>query len=497
MALMFRHLRELEAPLGGRLMGGSDAKFMNINTDTRRIKKGDLFLALIGNKHDGHNYIDSALAKGASAIISERSIETPLPFLLVDDTTVALGRIGALSRLGWVGQLAAITGSNGKTTVKEMLGAILGATGRTFITPANENNNLGVPLSLLKLSVKHKYAVIEIGADKQGEVSYSAALTKPNLAIITNVAKAHLGGFGSKENIAQEKGSLLKFLAADGIAILNSDDEYFLLWKTMLQGRKMFSFGLSKDADFMVKDIRHTSKGISFNLNIKEDLNSPSFQLKDKLKNTYKHLPDAENNIFIEIPVMAEHNAINAAAACAAAFAMGVDFCIMQASLKKFYPVKGRLNCLALTNNCYLIDDSYNANPDSMATALRTLAAINFDGIKRKVAVIGEMHDLGDSSITEHKNLGKLAAELKIDGLMTCGEVTANALHTFLRDNKKVTDKNRLSWCKEFNSPHEINKYLNDMNSDILEGTVFLVKASRLAKTEQVVQTIQNKLDNQ
>ena len=535
MPLMFDKLEELQTPLAGRLIGENGTVFHGVNTDTRSIKKGDLFVALVGEKDDGHDFIDNAISKGAAALITSHEVTAAVPSLVVDDTAHALGRMGALSRLGWNGQLTAVTGSNGKTTVKEMLGAILSQDKPTLITADNENNQLGVPLTLLKLSAEHKYAVVELGTDKPGEIAYSASLIKPSVAIINNAGKAHLGGFGDEKSIAEEKGSLLNFLTADGVAVLNADDEYFPVWKDLVVGRRIIKFGCCEDADIKVENIKQGTKGISFELVFRTSM-AQAENYSTLLKSNMPESKIIESKILMNIPLLGKHNAMNAAAACAAAWAMNIKPSVMQQALKDFFAIKGRLDYLVLDNGCFLIDDSYNANPVSMEAALRTLADLqlaNAAGIEEKagtekagtektehinrVAILGNMHELGESSSAEHKKLGELAADLRINTLLTCGDAAENCLHSFrqcfgqrfrqpCKQNVKQSDisvknipgkntpgKNIIE-SKSFNTPQEVNDYLDEMELDKMKGTIFLVKGSRASLMEKVAQHIVHKL---
>ena len=538
MPLMFDKLEELQTPLAGRLIGENGTVFHGVNTDTRSIKKGDLFVALVGEKDDGHDFIDNAISKGAAALITSHEVTAAVPSLVVDDTAHALGRMGALSRLGWNGQLTAVTGSNGKTTVKEMLGAILSQDKPTLITADNENNQLGVPLTLLKLSAEHKYAVVELGTDKPGEIAYSASLIKPSVAIINNAGKAHLGGFGDEKSIAEEKGSLLNFLAADGVAVLNADDEYFPVWKDLVVGRRIIKFGCCEDADVKVEQAEHieqSDKGISFNIVFRTSM-AQAENYSTLLKSNMPESKIIESKILMNIPLLGKHNAMNAAAACAAAWAMNIKPSVMQQALKDFSAIKGRLDYLGLDNGCFLIDDSYNANPVSMEAALRTLADLqlaNAAGIEEKagtektgtektehinrVAILGNMHELGESSSAEHKKLGELAADLRINTLLTCGDAAENCLHSFRQcfgqrfrqpckqnikqsdisvkniPGKNTPDKNIIE-SKSFNTPQEVNDYLDEMELDKMKGTIFLVKGSRASLMEKVAQHIVHKL---
>ncbi|WP_137952499.1 UDP-N-acetylmuramoyl-tripeptide--D-alanyl-D-alanine ligase, partial [Pseudomonas sp. 2VD] len=259
-------LSQLTVALDARLIG-EDAVFSAVSTDSRAIGPGQLFIALSGPRFDGHDYLSEVAAKGAVAALVEREVaDAPLPQLLVRDTRAALGRLGALNRRKFTGPLAAMTGSSGKTTVKEMLASILrtqaGDAESVLATRGNLNNDLGVPLTLLQLAPQHRSAVIELGASRIGEIAYTVELTRPHVAIITNAGTAHVGEFGGPEKIVEAKGEILEGLAADGTAVLNLDDKAFDTWKARASGRPLLTFSLDRpQADFRAADLQRDARG--------------------------------------------------------------------------------------------------------------------------------------------------------------------------------------------------------------------------------------------
>ena len=255
-------LSEVADALDGRLVS-ADSRFNGVSIDSRAISKGQLFIALTGPRFDGHDYLNEVAAKGAVAALVEREVpESALPQLVVKDTREALGRLGALNRAGYDKPVAAITGSSGKTTVKEMLACILRTRGPVLATKGNLNNDLGVPLTLLELTAEHTAAVIELGASRVGEIAYTVAMTQPHVAVLNNAGTAHVGEFGGPDKIVEAKGEIIEGLKADGIAVLNLDDKAFAIWKNRAAGRKVLSFALSNSqADFYASDLSRDARG--------------------------------------------------------------------------------------------------------------------------------------------------------------------------------------------------------------------------------------------
>lgn len=450
------NLADLQVPLKGKLFGKGQGAFSRVTTDSRSLKKGELFVALKGEKYDGHDFISNAAARGAAGFIVNKEVTTDKPSLVVRNTDYALGRLGGLRRLAWQGIMVAVTGSNGKTTTKEMIGALLSHKGKTLITPSNENNNLGVPMTLLKLEESHRYAVIEIGADRPGEISYSAALAKPHIAVLNNVYPSHLGGFGTMDRVAEEKGELIKHSLTNGTVVLGGDCPYYDLWQKMAKDRKVISFAIrQKNADLQISDFQQETGGIRFRLGLKDGW--PEFFL----------------------PLLGEHNALNAAAACAVGQELGMTSDRMREALSRFKPVKGRMFHQRLGHNCLLINDSYNANPGSTRQALAALTNLSWQG--QKIAILGDMLDLGDKAEEEHSKLGDLIKNMNLDGLFTFGPLASLLLAGGLED----------SFHRAFDDKQLLMDYLDNQS---FADTIFLVKGSRGMHMEEVADFLLTKL---
>ena len=459
--------------------------FDRVSTDTRSLRAGDLFVALKGKNYNGHDFLKSALEKGASAFVLSENRRTGVPTLFVEDTAAALGRLGSLNRLAWQGDVLAVTGSFGKTTVKDMLDCMLSGIGKTLATKDNLNNHLGVPMTLLQLgrvSVsqdEHAFAVIELGADKPGEIDYCASLVKPNVAVITGVGSAHLSGFGDRDGVAQEKAKILRYLTADGVAVVPAESPYDALWQQAAAGRRIIRYGKTGSdlADVEIEDCRQQRNGISFVLKV--------------------HLKTGLLKKEIFVPVLGVHNCHNAAAAFAAILALGENHFRRDEpaeSLAHYDSSPGRLQPHTLGrrgkhrieregmhrgghHGGLLIDDSYNANPDSVRAAMHTLAS--FDGYK--ILVLGDMLELGAEEEKEHRSLGDLAAELGLDEVLSCGKLADLAVAR-LTEKGKQTPRG-----KRFDSRSELTEYLLGKDP---EKMICLVKGSRGAGMETVVSAI-------
>ena len=491
MNLAFSSLRELRVPLAGKLVGTGDTQFSGVSIDTRDLRRGDLFVALRGEHHDGHEFVEQAIAKGSPAMLLSEELEINSPFLLVEDTLQSLGRLGGLNRIAWQGTLFAVTGSNGKTTVKEMLGAILSGQAATLVSAGNQNNAIGVPLTLLKLTEEYDFAVVEIGTDHPGEIAYGGNLARPQVAIITNVALAHIAGLGSKENIAREKGSLLGCISAGGTGIVNGDDEACGMWEKFCreQGRPMLKFGTGESCDLRLTQLNQTNAGTAFTLALSEDLRQ-ALQEKFPPNSTNATNSTLPQQIDVKLGVLGKHNAMNAAAAVLAALWVGIKPDTIAKGLAEFRNLGGRLDIQPLGDNCFLIDDSYNANPSSMAAALETLQSFNIhkggdnDGDCRRIAVLGEMLELGEHAEFEHQQIGGLAAELGLE-LLACGKMAAEKLTGYNSVHSKASETTAKP--QAFAGTAELNEFLKQEHAkDELKNCVFLVKASRGSHLEEV-----------
>ena len=436
---------ELTQALSARVLS-SDCSFDGVSIDSRNIKPGQLFVALAGPRFDGHDYLNEVAAKGAVGALVQREVtDSTLPQLLVADTRLALGQLGALNRAAFTNPVAAITGSSGKTTVKELLAGILRTRGPVLATRGNLNNDFGAPLTLLELAPEHTAAVIELGASRIGEIAYTVALTKPHVAIINNAGTAHVGEFGGPEKIVEAKGEIIEGLKADGIAVLNLDDKAFAIWKNRAAGRKVLSFALNNpQADFYASDLSRDARGC------------PGFTL---------HSPLGSEQV--QLNLLGTHNVANALAAAAAAHALGVSLFGIKTGLEAVLPVKGRAVAQLTAAGLRIIDDTYNANPTSMCAAVDILAA--FSG--RTVLVLGDIGELGEWAEQGHREVGAYAAD-KVSALYAVGPMMAHAVTAFGHQARHFA--NQADLIKALRAEHETN-------------TTILIKGSRSAAMENVV----------
>ncbi|SEP87197.1 UDP-N-acetylmuramoyl-tripeptide--D-alanyl-D-alanine ligase [Azotobacter beijerinckii] len=442
------HLNEIAGLLQGSL-AGTDVAFDSVGTDSRAIRPGQLFVALVGPRFDGHAFLAEVAAKGAAAALVQRLVpDVGLPQLQVADNRLALGLLGGFNRQAYSGPLAAVTGSSGKTTVKEMLASILRTWGPVLATRGNLNNELGVPLTLLELAPEHVGAVIELGASRIGEIAYTAGLARPQVAIITNAGTAHVGEFGGPERIVEAKGEILEGLPTDGIAVLNRDDQAFATWQQRAAGRRVLSFALGDlSADFRARDIQPDARGC------------PAFTLQG---------PAGEARI--QLNLLGRHNVANALAAAAAAHALGMPLVGIQSGLESLQPVKGRAVAQLAPNGVRVIDDSYNANPASMCAAIDILAG--FSG--HTVLVLGDMGELGAWAEEGHSQVGAYAAG-KVDTLYAVGPLMAHAVAAFGDKGRHFADQASL---------------LEALRREQHPDTTILIKGSRSAAMDKIVSAL-------
>ena len=375
---------------------GEDLPFHGISTDTRTIGDGQLFFALQGPNFDGHEYVGKAKANGAVGAVVSRLVEDDIAQITVDDTKLALGRFGAAWRKSKKVRVVGITGSNGKTTLKELVAACLSSSAPTLATAGNLNNDIGMPLMLARIEDEHEYAVLEMGANHAGEIAYLASLANPDVVVITNAGAAHLEGFGSIEGVAHAKGEILEGSDRPDVAILNADDDYYEYWAPLVEDIDSLSFGYAASADVRADDIESSATGSCFRL----------------------HLPDAA--VTVSLPLPGEHNVRNACAAAAVAFALGMNGEQIRLALQSAVPVNGRLQPLAGINGCTLFDDSYNANPLSAVAAAEFLSSL--DGTSW--LVLADMKELGDDAKELHREVGASARASGIDRLFALGDLS-------------------------------------------------------------------------
>ena len=390
---------------GKQVRGAANAVFTSVSIDTRSIGPGALFVAIRGPRHDAHAFLGDALAAGAGGLLVAADAALPdgaAPAIAADDTTRALGALAAGHREGFAGPVVAITGSNGKTTTKEMCAAILGTLGPCLATKGNLNNEYGLPLTLLERDAAHRHVVVELGMNHRGEIARLAAIAKPTVGVVTNVGTAHIEYLGSRDEIAREKGDLIAALGRDGVAVLNADDARARAQGDRTRARQLL-FGLADDAD--VRADRVTSlgeRGYAFVL-----------------------VASGERQA-VHVAGLGESTVANALAAAAAAIAAGCSLADAATGLAAYRPPSGRMEPVALPRNIIVINDTYNANPQSMEVALRSLASLR--GTSRGVAVLGDMGELGEKADEAHRAAGRLVAELGLDLLFALGpraELTA------------------------------------------------------------------------
>lgn len=425
-----------------------DKEFHGLSIDTRTVQPGNVFIAIPGERLDGHNYISEALQKGAAAALVSHQVDCPIPQIKVEDTTLALGKLGVAWRNQFSIPFIAVTGSNGKTTVKNMLAAIMvaacnGNKDEVLATQGTLNNHWGLPLTLSRLNATHRYAAIEMGMNHFGEIDYLTKMVRPNVAIITNAASAHLEGVGDVAGVAKAKAEIFGGLRDDGVAILNRDDAFFDYWRNAIGNHKFMSFGFHADADVRAECHAET-----------------------QTQHITLHTPSGD--IEINLPLLGKHNVQNAMAAAAATLAIGIDLQAIKSGLEHMNPAPGRLQLHTLANGVKIIDDTYNANPFSLDAAVHTLA--KFAG--KKILVLGDMKELGSDAKQLHHTAGQSIRQAGIDYLFTFGDLSANTAQAFGEG------------AFHFN---EQEKLVNALKPFLYNQTTILVKGSRSMKMEKVV----------
>ena len=435
---------------------GVDSDFRSVSIDTRNLQAGALYLAIKGDRFDGHDFVDQAIQCGASACVVEKysaKNEDQKPIVEVEDTRIALGLLASAWKKQYHPLCVAITGSSGKTTVKEMVAAILVLAGQTLATKGNFNNDIGVPLTLLRLKETDKYAVVELGASAEGEIEYTSKLVCPDVALITNIAPAHIEGFGSIEAISRAKSEIFDGLVSNGTAIINLDEPFNTEWKEKLVNKTVFKVSsyFRDDADLWLD-----------NIVIKKEGNSV-FQIKSR-----------ESVLEIKLKLLGEHNAHNALLAAAVAKVCGVKDELIVKGLENVNPVSGRLNPLRGVNNLKIIDDTYNANPLSVKAALNLLSSCG----GKTAVILGDMAELGENSPELHKEIGEWAAKKNIFQLVAIGQYAKYVAKGF--------GPQAVVFLSQDEAINQLPKILED-------GATVLIKGSRSAQMENIVNTLINK----
>jgi len=435
-------------------VSGAPSDFGVVSTDSRNIKPGELFLALRGERFDGHAFVRDVLAAGATAAVvdkawAEENDIAGLALFIVDDTRRAFAALAAAWRRNFQIPVIGVVGSNGKTTVKEMIASILAAevgAEHRLATTGNLNNDIGVPTMLLRLNAMHQAAVIEMGMNHPGETAELAAITEATVAIINNAQREHQEFMKSVEAVAEEHSAVIAVLPADGVAVLNADDAYFPLWKQVAASRKIVSFGLAASADVHVI-------------------------ARDKSAAADIDLVTPEGRSPLRLATVGEHNVRNALGAAAAALAAGCSLAGVVAGLEAFRPVKGRLQQHAGKEGSRVIDDSYNANPDSVRAAVDVLSSAS----GARVLVLGDMGEVGDQGEQYHTEIGAYARERGVDAVLLLGEMT------------RATELAFGAGATHFDSAESLLQALQPMLSPT---TTVLVKGSRFMRMERIVEAI-------
>jgi len=448
-AVPMMQLTEAARVLGAQLLGG-DKAFDSVGTDSRSVMPGQLFVALKGDNFDGNAFAAEAISKGAAAVVVSDAATEARPALVVKDTRLALGELARDWRARSSAPLAAITGSNGKTTTKEMLTSILAAAAgdarKVHATYGNLNNDIGLPLTLLKIKPGHQYVVAEMGMNHLGEIDYLTHIARPNVAVINNANTAHIGELGSRENIARAKGEIFAGLQDGGVAVINADNDFSGYWQTLNIGRKVVTFALEHEAD--VTATYQEQAGASL-----------------------MHLTTPNGQVSFELKVEGVHNISNALAASATAYALGISNADIAAGLQNFGGVYARLERKAALNGAVLIDDTYNANPDSMKAAIDVLAK----QAGEKILVLGDMGELGDDARAMHFEVGAYAKAAGLDRLYCLGDLSREMVSGFG------------AGARHFESPEAVAAaVLPQLNN---KSTV-LVKGSRFMRMERVVKLL-------
>jgi UDP-N-acetylmuramoyl-tripeptide--D-alanyl-D-alanine ligase len=435
----------------GRLLGSDatldQAQITGVAIDTRKLQAGNLFVALAGEHVDGHDYLDEAAAGGAIAALVTRRVDSALPQILVDDAVLALGDLASARRAQCDVRVVGITGSNGKTTVKTLVAAILSRHGRTHVSAGNHNNELGLPLSLLEMPRDTEYAVLEMGAGKPGDIAYLAAIARPDIGLVTLIASAHLERMGSIEGVAETKGALYQALPADGTAIINADDAFARFFEGLAGARQVLRFGLDRPADVGAVIMEQGVDGSRF------------------------ILATPRGDVEVALPLPGRHNIANALAATAVALALEVPLETIVAGLENASGVAGRLRREPCVGGWTVIDDSYNANPGSMAAAIDTLLLAGGE----RWLVLGDMAELGQDARVLHAGVGERARQRGIERLFAVGPLGVATVEAFGAGGEHFDDKPAL---------------IAALRAQLHPGVTCLVKGSRSAGMEQVAAAI-------
>ncbi len=428
---------------------GEDVEFTGCSSNSRELHAGELFIALKGERFDGHDFIQDAEQHGASAALIERQDDVSLPMIHVSDTRYAMGSLAQYWRKNFNIPLVAITGSNGKTTVKEMLASILKLQAPVLATQGNLNNDIGVPLTLFGLGDEHRYAVIEMGANQPGEIERLSRIAQPTVAVITQCAPAHLEGFGSIDGVARAKAEIYENLEPTGIAVVNADDPYADFWREKITDLKQFSFGIEKPADLTASSIRQS------NTSSKTDFVMSS----------------SVGSLDISLSLLGRHNVLNALAASACAICLDIEPQFIKQGLENMLTATGRLQFKLGMNNSRIIDDTYNANPASFDAAIKVLS--EFQG--KRWLVLGDMRELGQEAEQLHRDVGAMAAASGIERLYALGDLSHASIQSFGHGAQHY---------------QVVDELIEKIRAEINQDVTLLIKGSRAMQMERIVNAL-------
>lgn len=437
------------ASITNGLLVGEDSLACGLTTDTRDLAEGNLFVALVGENFDAHNFIEAGQAANASAVLVSRHCKTETPQIIVNDTCHALHVLATAWRGRFNIPIIGVTGSNGKTSVKELIKQILETQGSVLATIGNLNNHIGVPLTLFRLNEMHRFAVIEMGANHIGEIATLTQIAKPDIGVVTNIGPAHLEGFGSIDGVASAKSEIYQYLNPQGIAIVNADEIYRNSWKDIIGRRMQISFGLEQSADVSC----------------------------EKMDSDFIKVSTPTGVIRVRMHVLGQHTLYNVCAAVAACLGLAIDIEDIKTGLETAKPIPGRLVQLKGISGSRILDDTYNANPASLFAALD----VQSQGGGEHWLVLGDMGELGNESVELHKKAGEMAKEYGVKRLFGLGDLTKSAVEAFGIG------------AQHFSNHAQIIKALQD---DVHEKVCVLVKGSRAMHMEKIVKGIHKDLNS-
>lgn len=442
---MMMTLKQAAEALNTTCPTGTSTSFNAVSTDSRTVTSGDLYIAIKGDNFDGHDFVQQAAEKGAVAAVVSHQVDAEIPLLVVDDTRLALGQLATTHRQAMPAKVVAVTGSCGKTTTKTLLASVFSQAGNTLSNQKSFNNEVGVPLTLLSIRPEHEYAIVEMGASGAGDIAYLTHMGQPSVAMITCAKPVHLDGFGDLDGVACGKGEIFQGLPSDGVAIINQDDHYADFWKKLAGHHRVVTFSMQgKRADIMASNIKL------------DDVGRASFTLTT---------PAGKADIYLQL--LGEHNVVNALATAAAAYASELTIANIQAGLQQAAAHDRRLSEKAGIKGVVVIDDSYNANPQSVEAAIAVLASRQGES----VLVLGDMLELGPEASKYHQLIGEKAQEYGIGRIYCYGDLTRHTAEAFGENGYYFTDQDELI--------HSLKDYVS-------QGMVVLVKGSNAMKMDRI-----------